>query len=370
MMAGDGGFSSWWCLDEAPGRQLPVERTWIVRHLNPLREQRDRSCDVEVRPRATPRSSVGNFNDWGPPDLAGHLELVREPLPLSSGMRGQPVHCINPATGTDSSVKHVKQVVREEKARRERRARGEPETPTVTEEEQEEEENPEASAAPEDALPEAQRDVPEAQASPARKQSLLEQLLQQQVLNESSLRRFLPQQTLCPTTALRDLNSRPPAAERPASAGGHCAGCGGLHVVREEFPENFPRTACTAARSRRKSEPVPKVANVGVKVKLDRLVANRAATRATRAATSQSCLHAACRASAKSGYQIVESVMSSRFSEPSGTEEESMVRHCMWCGHPVPLWRSPETDGTVDCPNCGRRFDLRKAKTTPLGGPW
>ncbi|OLQ06844.1 putative E3 ubiquitin-protein ligase HERC1 [Symbiodinium microadriaticum] len=163
-------------VQKAPGRQLPVERTWIVRHLNPLREQRDRSCDVE--------------------DLAGHLELVREPLPLSSGMRGQPVHCINPATGTDSSVKHVKQVVREEKARRERRARGE---------EQEEEENPEASAVPEDALPEAQRDVPEAQASPARKQSLLEQLLQQQVLNESSLRRFLPQQTLCPTTALRDL---------------------------------------------------------------------------------------------------------------------------------------------------------------------
>ncbi|CAE7486747.1 HERC1 [Symbiodinium sp. CCMP2456] len=234
-------------------------------------------------------------------DLAGHMELVQEPLPLSSGMRGQPVHCINPATGTDNSVKHVKQVIREEKARRERRARGEPETPTVTEEEEQEEaEDPEASAAPEDDLPEAQRDAPEAQA-PARKQSLLEQLLQQQVLNESSLRRFLPQQTLCPTTALRDLNSRPPAAERPASAGGHCAGCGGLHVVREEFPENFPRTACTSARSRRKSEPVPKVANVGVKVKLDRLVANRAATRATGAATSQSCLRAACRASAKSG---------------------------------------------------------------------
>ena len=42
-------------------------------------------------------------------DLAGHLELVQGPLPLSCGMRGQPVHCINPATGTDNSVKHVKE---------------------------------------------------------------------------------------------------------------------------------------------------------------------------------------------------------------------------------------------------------------------
>ena len=24
---------------------------------------------------------------------------------------------------------------------------------------------------------------------------------------------------------------------------------------------------------------------------------------------------------------------------PSSPLEESMVRHCMWCGHPVPLWR-------------------------------
>ncbi|CAE7426200.1 HERC1 [Symbiodinium natans] len=331
----EGGFSAWWQLDEEPRRELPVERTWIVRHIGPLREQK------ETRSRATPRSSAACFSDWGPPDLASNLELAQSPLPLSEcGMRGQPVQTISPALGAETSVKHVQEVIRAEKARRERPACAEPETL--------EEEVPEAPA-PEEA-PEASepQDVPET----SRKLSLLEQLLQQQVLNESSLRRDLPQQTLHPGTALRDRNCRPPTAERHATVTGPCVGCGTLHVVREEFPENFPRTASAPSRSRRSSEPVPKVANVGAKVKLDRLIANRAATRA--AASTSSCLRAACKVQAKSGYQIVESVISSRQSESGDAAEESMVRHCVWCSCPCPLWR----------------FDLRKVRPTPLGGSW
>ena len=136
----------------------------------------------------------------------------------------------------------------------------------------------------------------------------------------------------------------------------HCA----LHVVREECAENFPRTM--PVQSSRSSEPVPKVANVGAKVKLDRLVANRAA----RTPRSSHPPHVG---KARQGYCIAESVMSSR-AELGSSEDESMVRLCTWCGSPLPLARSPEVDGTIQCPHCQRRFDLRKARTTLLGGTW
>ncbi|CAJ1352071.1 unnamed protein product [Effrenium voratum] len=301
---------------------VEVEKTWIVQHLAPLREQREKasSCSLLRPSRCESMRSAPNLR-WGSPDLASGVQQYPQSL-REEGMRGLPVQDVQTSLAVPQlgrSVQSVMEVVRAERARR------------LAEEEHL---AALAKAAAESALRKAE---PQPPASPAaepevdsprfpplpkspRKPSLLDHLLTQQVLNESSLR--------------SPANSSPGRTRRPSDP------CG-LEVVRECPSQECPE--------------LPRVADLDAKVKLDTLLANRRAQRpsspcAVSAYLLKDRLSLGCRISRSvtGGYK--------------GQAEPAQVRHCIWCRSPLPC-AAVGRDGLVFCPNCRHSFDPPAAGT-------
>eukprot|EP00913_Durusdinium_trenchii_P001733 g1604.t1 len=160
-------------MEPPPGQPpgTPVERTWIVQHLVPLRRNSSSSSGSgQSRPSRGTRRSW----EWDPPDLAGYLashpQLEEEVILTEISGSQAPAHRLG------HSVQHVHETVQATRAKWAAEAQAE-------------------AAAENEARRPSPRSSPRSPSSPhpwspkrARKQNLLGQLLQQQVLNGSALR--------------------------------------------------------------------------------------------------------------------------------------------------------------------------------------
>jgi len=333
------------CRKEKTEKTVKSEKTWIVQRLAPLREQRaDGSLDVPSR-GGTAKSA------WDPPNLAGYLhqgpELKEENyLQEQSMQRG-------PAPRLGHSVQHVIDTVRATRARRAREARS-----TVSS----------ASSEAKDRAGSPLRGSPKSPygrpRSPSpRRSTLLDQLLQQHVLEESSLRTghgshgYLPD----PADPTPD-NLSIPVLQRSRGMA-HLVGRP-LEVVQEEYAEAFSDSDfCSSRRSRRPAS-TPRVADLPAKVKWETLLA----TREARAPPSAEPATYLLKDRLKPGCQISSSILSARFSEPMDSDaSDFMLWECTWCRTALPA-HFQRSDGFIHCPSCHRSFDGKKARMSFFGG--
>lgn len=349
-------------------KTVKTDKTWIVQHVAPLREQRA-DGPLELRPE-TAETAGHSKSSWDPPNLAAYLQH-RPELKEENYLRERTMQR-GPAPRLGHSVQHVIDTVRATRARREAGAASA--DANGKDEAKDREGSPRGS-------PRSPRS-PYAPRSP-RRSTLLDQLLQQQVLGKSS---------------------RSPGS--PGSPGGGSAGCNGysgypipdatgtleaplpstsslsipvlhrsgrgmahllgrpLEVVQEEF-EGFSESVGSRSRP---SRPVtihstPRVADLPAKVKWETLLASREARQTAGCPTTyllkdrfKTC-------------KISSSIMASRFSEPSDPGlSDLMLQECTWCRAALPATAARSEQGVVQCPSCHRSFDGRKAKVSMFGG--
>jgi len=319
------------CRTEKTEKTVKSEKTWIVQRLAPLREQRvDGSLDVPSR-GGTAKSA------WDPPNLAGYLHQgpeVKEEnyLQEQSMQRG-------PAPRLGHSVQHVIDTVRATRARRAREARSASSASS---------EAKDRAGSPLRGSPKSPYGKPR---SPARRSTLLDQLLQQHVLDESSLRTGQGSHGYLPDPPD---NLSIPVLQRSRGMA-HLVGRP-LEVV-QEYAEASDSDFCSS-RSHRSRRPAstPRVADLPAKVKWEALLATREA-RATPSAEPATYL---LKDRLKPGCQISSSILSARFSEPMDSDaSDFMLWECTWCRTALPA-HFQRSDGFIHCPSCHRSFDGKK----------
>lgn len=272
-----------------------------------------------------------------------------------------------PAPRLGHSVQHVIDTVRATRARRESGA--------VSADANAKNETKDREAGSPRGSPRSPRS-PYAPRSP-RRSTLLDQLLQQQVLGKSSRSPGSPES---PGSAgwnggypMPDAPGTSLEAPLPTSSLSipvlHRSGRGMTHllgrpleVVQEEF-EAFSESV--GSRSRPVTiHSTPRVADLPAKVKWETLLASREASRQTAGCPTKYLLKDRFKTC-----KISSSIMASRFSEPSDPGlSDLMVQECTWCRAALPATAASRSEGVVQCPSCHRSFDGRKAKMSMFGG--
>ncbi|CAK9106613.1 unnamed protein product [Durusdinium trenchii] len=291
-------------MEPPPGQPpgTPVERTWIVQHLVPLRRNSSSSSGSgQSRPSRGTRRSW----EWDPPDLAGYLashpQLEEEVILTEISGSQAPAHRLG------HSVQHVHETVQATRAKWAAEAQAE-------------------AAAENEARRPSPRSSPRSPSSPhpwspkrARKQNLLGQLLQQQVLNGSALRPEQEQLTI------------PGMSRRRALRLG-----GPLEVVQEEKSQTFSDSEALASTrlhatsdsnsGRVAASAPPRVADLPPKVKWATLLRSREAHPHPGPSPPATYL---LKDRLKTGCQITSSIMAPRLEDVPDLST-LVLRSCPW----------------------------------------
>eukprot|EP00435_Cladocopium_sp_Y103_P030596 s219_g7.t1 len=343
-------------------KTVKTDKTWIVQHIAPLREQRADGV-LELRPE-TAETAGRSKSSWDPPNLAAYLQH-RPEVKEENYLRERTMQR-GPAPPLGHSVQHVIDTVRATRARREAVA--------VSADAKDQTKDREAGSP---------RGSPRSPRSPygprsPRRSTLLDQLLQQQVLGKSSR----SPSAGCnghgypiPDAVGTSLEAPLPTSSRLSIPVLHRSGRGMAHllgrpleVVQEEF-EAFSESV--GSRSRPTAHSTPRVADLPAKVKWETLLASREASRQAAGCST------GCPTGCPTTYllkdrfktcKISRSIMASRFSEPSDPGlSDLMLQECTWCRAALPA-TAARSEGLIQCPSCHRSFDGRKAKMSMFGG--